>query len=208
VIRHEGPHDRGGLASAREEQPVGEHGREVAHEQGRRAADAIGLGRQRQLARTPGEVGRRRRDPSTMGGGIHQVVVHERHRVEQLDGGGRPHDGLLIDDGAVRRHGCPVAPDAEGRSQPLAPGRHEPADLEHEQRRMLVDAGEVVGAAGEIVGEDAVDRPTHDADDVAAGRRGRGHVRSISQPGTPTRHYHGSRPARRPRGRPDPTRTR
>jgi hypothetical protein len=66
---------------------------------------------------------------------VHQVVVHQRACLQQLQSRGRPHHPRVV--GVATGH-LPAG-DAERRAQPLAA---------HHRHRRLVDEGEDLGADG------------------------------------------------------------
>ena len=90
-------------------------------------------------------------------GVVHHVVVEQRERMHQLEGGAGVDVDLIVG-GATR---ADVAPVAEGRSQPLAARQHESADLVDrlgefgsEHRPPVAFGGEeLVEAAGDTFGE-------------------------------------------------------
>ena len=131
-------------------EPFREHEREIAHQDGRRRAERIGIGSGRSLLREP-DVGRR--DPPALVVAVHQVVVHEGGRVEELERSAHPDDRI-----ALRPAGRRERPEADRRSHALAAGLEEPEELVHERRGRRIHAGELRPAVAEEPAERAVDR--------------------------------------------------
>jgi len=84
-------------------------------------------------------------------GVVHDVVVHERRRLEELQRRRGGHDRL-----AVRGAGGAPAPVAEGRAQPLA-AAHQVTDVLHERPALGADAVQDVA----LVSEEALDHLVH-----------------------------------------------
>ena len=86
---------------------------------------------------------------------VHQVVVHDGGRVEELERSAHPDDRI-----APRPAGRRERPEADRRSHALAAGLEEPEELVHERRGRRIHAGELRAAVAEEPAERAVDRWT------------------------------------------------
>jgi hypothetical protein len=92
---------------------------------------------------------------------VHDVVVDQGRRLEELHGGGDAHDGV-----AVGLAGRPVAPVEERRPQPLA-AREKAGDHRQQVLRVGADLGEHPG----LVGQQVVDTPLHAGTQVGGVQR-------------------------------------
>ncbi len=81
--------------------------------------------------------------------GVHVVVVHQRAGVQQLEGGARAQQGVLV--GYVGRDRA-VSPPAERRAEPLAAG-HAAAALVEQQRSVRSERAQALGHLVEEVVE-------------------------------------------------------
>ena len=138
---------------ARLHQLVGVHEREVADE------DRHALAEPPRLARPArrGVLGRRQRVggrlPPPAGGVVHHVVVEQREGVHQLERRTRIDVDLVV----VATAGADEPPVAERRSQPLAAGEHEPADLVDRVAPGRVEGRPAVALGRQQVAEPGID---------------------------------------------------
>ena len=124
---------------------------EVAGQHGAGEAEALAVPGPAAAAVQRGEPAVHRRHPPAGVGVVHDVVVDQRGRLEELQGRGRAGDAL-----AVRSPGAAPAPVAERGTEPLAPA-HEVRDVLHQRGAVGAHGVEHVALAGEELFDDLLD---------------------------------------------------
>ena len=146
-------HSRNRLDRCPLHQLVGVHEGEITDEDRHTFAEAAGFPRPAGRGVFGRRQGVRRRLPPPRGRVVHHVVVEQRERVHQLQGGTRIDVGLVVVT-AARTHVTPVA---ERRTEPLAAGEHEAGDLVDRVRQVGVEAAPSLALDVEQGGEPDVD---------------------------------------------------
>jgi hypothetical protein len=104
---------------------------------------------------------------------VHHVVVEQRERVHQFERRACPHHHLVVGMAA----GADEAPVAEGRTQPLAAGQHQPGDLADRLAEIVVER-RPAGLLGVEQRAQALIGPGRDVGQ-RGGRRRKRHIRRL-----------------------------
>ncbi len=185
--RHLGPHaveaghrriEPAGPEPARAKEPLGQHERQIAHQDRRRRPERLRVHTGRRLLREP-DVGRV--DAAALGVPIHQVVVHEGGRVQELERRADRDDRV-----AFTAAGRSERPPAQRRPNPLPAGAEQAEQLVHQGDRRRVHPGQLRAAVAQEPLELAVDRCA-DGLDRRRWWRGRGAILRRHAGSMPTR---------------------
>jgi hypothetical protein len=128
VIHHERGNERGGREPRRQQQTVRPNGAHVSDQDRHRRTEVPRVTGRPELARSIREPHGRGRNPAPFLGAVDQVVVDDRHRVQELERGGGAHD-RVAGVGVVSPTGRAEPPVAERGSDPFPAGVDEPSHL-------------------------------------------------------------------------------